>query len=131
MKKQHPNGISLTLSQGWLADETSNGFRVSTHDSTQRRIPEEVAVSLLQGQPQPHGKWPNTRSIDQRLLHYRVDTAQGGSGGSTYIFTAWESTGSGHVIIQQHTQAEAPAKPNFELAWSVIENMQVPGNIVQ
>lgn len=127
MKKEHPNGITLMLSENWSADQTSNGFRVSTRESQFARIPEEVSVSLNSIDQKPEGEWLLTRNFNERLIHYRIDMKEGGSGGSIYILTAWEKIHNGYIRVEQYTQVEGHSSPDFSLAWKVFAGIELPG----
>jgi hypothetical protein len=125
MRFEHPNGITLMLPRYLVADPTSTGFLVSTPQSRFLRIPEEVSVDLRADAREPKGEWPSTRDFDERVIYFRVDMEEGGSGGSTYILSAWETTQDGYIEVKQHTQAEGLSSPDFSLAWKVIEHMEL------
>ncbi|WP_437947432.1 Tsi3 family protein [Sorangium sp. So ce296] len=124
----HPNGLSLSISPALVVRERPTGFVVSTPDSASRRVPVAVELSLRAG-PSPastEGPWPESRDVAGRKVFYRIEESEGGSGGSSYTLRAWARHGSGHVLVEQIAQAEPPAKPEFSLAWTILEGLRPP-----
>jgi hypothetical protein len=90
-----------------------------------RRVAIEASVALRAG-PAPAGAWPGERDVSGRRIRYRIDRADGGSGGTQFDFQAWEACASGHVEYAQGDVVEDPGEPDFSLVWTVIAGTQPP-----
>lgn len=125
MKISHDNGLSMNLLDTWQTRKTPHGFHIAQKASLTFRVPREVEVKLDLADGKPHGQWPMRRDVNERLVHYRVESDVGGSGGESFTLIAWQKCGAGHIRIEQYTQSETDATADFSLAWEVIENLEV------
>jgi hypothetical protein len=128
------NGLSVSLPETLTLDgvaerptviETAAGFKFALGAGSQRRVKIEASVSLL-ADAEPPGSWPREREIKGRRIHYRIDRAEGGNGGTQSDFHAWEPCTSGHLEYVQGDLVEEPGEPDFSLAWRVIAGTQPP-----
>jgi hypothetical protein len=117
----HENTLQLQKAENWLVRKTDNGFSVSTKDSRNSRIPEQVSVWLLPPSTNVQGEWPSRKTINEHEVFYRVDKNAGGSAGPGYQLSARYTSDKGTVLLSQYTQSES--KPDFNLAWQVIEKL--------
>lgn len=122
----HPNGLSVRLPDSLTTSETDDGFLIVPPGDANAysRYPLEINVTLHRGEEQPDGSWAEQRRIESRVVHYRVEENEGGSGGSEYGLYAWESVPGGYIKYQQWAQAEM-SRPDFKLAWQVIEGTRI------
>jgi hypothetical protein len=131
----HPsNGLRLSLPaslpvhglpQRLTVTPTNVGFQVALGRETVRRVAIETSVAL-RGVAPPPGAWPSEREVDGRRIHYRIDRAEGGSGGTQIDFHAWEGCVGGHLEYAQGDVVEEPGEPDFLLVWRVIAGTQPP-----
>ena len=128
------NGLRLSLPESLPLDgvpqrpavkETTGGFLVTLGEGSIRRVAIEASVALREGAT-PTGAWPSERDVGVRRIHYRIDRAEGGSGGSQVDFHAWEACAGGHLEYAQGDVVEEPGQPDFSLAWTVIAGTQAP-----
>jgi hypothetical protein len=120
-----PDSLDLGGMRKIGVEQTATGFRVFPANGGQVRYATEATVDLRGGNAEP-GDWPASSSIDGRTIHYRIDHAEGGSGGAQFELQAWETCASGHLVYHQSDQSEALAKPRFDLVWNVIEGTTPP-----
>ena len=128
------NGLKLTLPEslpvGGLPQrptftQTTAGFQVTLGAGSMRRVAIEARVALRAGAA-PAGAWPSEREVGGRRIQYRVDRAEGGSGGEQIDFRGWEACTGGHLEYAQGDLVEEPAEPDFSLVWSVIAGTEPP-----
>jgi hypothetical protein len=111
-KMEHPNGLRLTLPQGYRATPTPQGFVVEPQDgNSSRRFPVTVGVTWYPGPPPEAHKYKYLalRMLAfGRVLYYwsRVDEG-GGSGGDEYELRACERVGTGSVCLSQFRLSES------------------------
>jgi hypothetical protein len=103
--------------------QTTDGFRVTLGAETVRRVRIEANVALRPGAALA-GAWPEERDAGGRRIHYRIDRAEGGSGGTQIDFHAWETCAEGHLEYAQGDVVEEPGEPDFSLVWRVIAGTQ-------
>jgi hypothetical protein len=128
------NGLKLTLPEslpvGGLPQrltftQTTAGFQVTLGGGSVRRVAIEASV-VLRGGAAPAGAWPSEREVGGRRIHYRIDRAEGGSGGAQIDFHGWEACTSGHSEYAQGDLVEEPGEPDFSLVWRVIAGTEPP-----
>jgi hypothetical protein len=128
------NGLSLSLPESLPLDgaperptvtETATGFNIALGAGSRRRVKIEASVAL-HAEAEPPGSWPSEREINGRRIHYRIDRAEGGSGGTQTDFHAWEPCPNGHLEYAQGDVVEEPGQPDLSLAWHVIAGTQPP-----
>jgi hypothetical protein len=131
----HPsNGLRLSLPeslpvagvpQRLTVTATDVGFQVTLGGEAVRRVAIEANVAR-RGGAAPPGVWPSEREVGDRRIHFRIDRAEGGSGGTQIDFHAWEACAGGHLEYAQGDLVEEPGEPDFSLVWSVIVGTQPP-----
>lgn len=118
---KHSNGLILDLPDGaFYIMESATGFFISPPDAESVRNPFQIEIALRPGPP-PEGNWPKTRDMEAATAHYRIEVAEGGSGGEDYTLTAWIPCLAGYIIVRQTQQAEMPKKPDLSPAWTVLD----------
>lgn len=122
----HPNGLALKLPATLSARQLSDGFVVQLAASFQGRDPQQVFVTLQQGANMPADERLERKNVAGRLVLFRLDREEGGSGGVNHKLNAWSPYADGYVLIIQVAQAEWPTVPNHSLAWIVIEAISEP-----
>jgi len=120
----HTNGLSLNLPPTLIAERRLEGFVIYPPDSRNRRVPTEAEVTLSGAAL--GGPWPERRTVGKILVSFRVDESDGGSGGATFTFASFAPLGQRFVVVQQVTQAEPPARPDFAVAWRAWEAVVFP-----
>jgi hypothetical protein len=128
------NGLRLSLPESLPLDgapqqptvtESPAGFKVALGAESRRRVKIEARVAFLAA-AEPPGAWPSERNVNGRRIRYRIDRAEGGSGGTHVDLYAWEPCTNGHLEYVQGDLVEEPGEPDFSLVWSVIAGMQPP-----
>jgi hypothetical protein len=128
------NGLRLSLPEALPLDgvetrpmvtEIADGFKVELGAETQRRVKIEASVALGAAE-EPAGAWPSERYINGRRIHFRIDRAEGGSGGAHIDLHAWERCTNGRLEYAQHDVVEEPGEPDFSLVWRVIAHTRSP-----
>ncbi len=121
-----PGSLPLDGAPGQLTVvETATGFDVALGAHTRRRVRIEASVRLGPARVPP-GDWPGTREVGGRRIYYRIDRAEGGSGGEQIDFYAWETCANGHLHYAQSDLAEQPTEADFSLVWTLIAGIQPP-----
>jgi hypothetical protein len=128
------NGLRLSLPESLPLDgaperltvtESAAGFQVALGVESRRRVKVEASVAFRAAVPPP-GAWPSERDVSGRRIRYRIDCAEGGSGGTQVDLHAWEPCNNGHLEYAQGDVVEEPGEPDFSLVWSVIAGTQHP-----
>ena len=126
------NGLRLSLPGSLPLDgapqrpkvtESPAGFKVALGEESRRRVKTEASVVFREA-AEPPGSWPNERDVNGRRIRYRIDRAEGGSGGTQIDLHAWEPCTNGHLEYEQCDVIEEPGEPDFSLVWSVIAGTQ-------
>jgi hypothetical protein len=102
--------------------ESVTGFKVTLGAESRRRVKLEAGVSFCPAE-EPPGNWPFERDVNGRRIHYRIDQAEGGNGGSQFDLHAWEPCTDGHLEYAQGDITEEAEEPDFSLVWHVIAGM--------
>jgi hypothetical protein len=128
------NGLRLSLPESLPLDgapqrpkvtESAAGFKVALGAESRRRVKIEASVAL-RAATEPPGAWPSERDVNGRRIRYRIDRAEGGSGGTQIDLHAWEPCTNGHLEYAQGDIVEEPGEPDFSLVWTVIVGTQPP-----
>lgn len=128
------NGLRLSLPESLLLDgasqrpavtESAAGFKVALGAELRRRVKTEASI-VLRTEAQPPGAWPSEHDVSGRRILYRIDRAEGGSGGTQIDLHAWEQCTDGYLEYAQGDVVEEPGEPDFSLVWSVIAGTQPP-----
>jgi len=119
----HPNGLVIKLNDDLSATETENGFLVEPSDGSNRnvRFPIEIRVSLIKNKKLPENASFKRKDVGNRKIDYSIEKTDGGSGGETYTFRAFEKTADGYLEFLQTSQSEY-SEPDFQTVWKIIEN---------
>jgi hypothetical protein len=125
MTLTHPEGLKLRIPAQLQVQQLRSGFHISSLASKVSRIPQALEVTVARSGV-PEGHWPERRISNGREVRFRMDELAGGSGGTEYVLTAWVRYDPGHVLVKQTTQAEWPVKPDFSLAWTVLDGLVPP-----
>jgi hypothetical protein len=128
------NGLRLSLPESLPLDgapkrpmvtEGPAGFKVALGGESRRRVKIEASVGF-RAATEPPGAWPSERNVNGRRIRYRIDRAEGGSGGTQVDLHSWEPCTNGHLAYAQGDVVEEPGEPDFTLVWSVIAGTQAP-----
>ena len=122
----HKNGLTIKLPEKFSAEETGDGFIVEPADGSNRnvRYPIEAQVILKKGEIPPSWENAEEKTVGNRTIKYRINKQTGGSGGAEYNFNAHETIGNDVVYYSQAEQSK-DAAPQFNLAWTIIENTSI------
>lgn len=125
---RHGNGLTIKVPQGFASKETETGFVVEPEGdkNSQLRHPVAVYVSLVKSQSVPSDSSMQTKTVAGREIRYQIDKGEGGSGGETYSFEAYETMPGGYIEYAQAIQSER-GEPDFDLSWSIIETAKFDG----
>src|SRR5262245_63452340 len=102
---RHPNGLRLTLPEGYRATPTRQGFIVEPVNV--RRYPVIVGVVWSPGTPQEGDGHQSLRRLSSgRILHYtaRQTAEAAGSGPAEYELSACERLTTGALCLHQTKQ---------------------------
>lgn len=122
----HSNGLTLKLPATLSAHQLADGFVVQLAASLQERTPQQVFVTLQQSASMPAGERLERKIVSGRLVLFRFDHEEGGSGGASHKLTAWRPYADGYVLTVQVAQAEWPSAPDHSLAWMVMNAISDP-----
>ncbi|MBS7813090.1 Tsi3 family protein [Roseococcus pinisoli] len=110
--------LTALVPQGWLGVPTPQGLLFRREGPARRTV---ESLSLTYGaNAEPAGAFPARRSLGERMVRYRLDREEGGSGGDEFDLAAWLPCGTGHLLLRFSTQAESPADPALEVAWALL-----------
>jgi hypothetical protein len=116
----HPNGLVLELPQGlYLVETTAAGFRIRPKGAQRMRSPFEIRIEVG-GESPPDGDWPQRRELRGHQVRFRLETHEGGSGGTEHVLHAWQTSGEAVLTLQQRVQFEGPGRPEFRDGWAVL-----------
>lgn len=118
-KISHHNGLVIQLPDSLAAIQTPDGFRIQPAQTAELRSPIEMIVSLHQGSA-PAGDWPDKRTLAGKLVRFRLDKSEGGSGGEMFTLTAWEAYSGGYILFRYSEQSEAVGTPDLAPAWNLM-----------
>ncbi len=125
----HPNGLSVTVPETLFVEEIPQGFIVSPPGPKDFRVPQEVTVLFDRWGSPPQTRWIDTCSVNGHKIYYRIDDDSRSSAEQQYTFRAWMPIGrGGWLMLRQVDYGPWPTVPGFDLAWTVIAGMEVPGD---
>ncbi|MEO0970172.1 MAG: Tsi3 family protein [Cyanobacteria bacterium J06639_18] len=121
-KVNHPNGLQLKFPQTLSIEKIADGFLIQPSNWQELRSPSEIIVNLNTSQELSKQKWDGSKKIDGKVIYFRVEEVDGGSGGNIYTLIASKPLLKGYIYLKQTVQAEDINQADFSLGWNIIEN---------
>ena len=120
------NGLTVKLPDHLAARENGDGFLVEPSDGSNKniRFPVEIVVKLNRDGSNPSGEFPEQKSVGGKNVKYRIEKAEGGSGGAEYKLEAFEVVDGGYISYET-TEQDKYSEPEFKTLWQIIENTSV------
>ena len=114
----HPNGLTVVAPEGYVAQQTENGFRMTNLLSRAARSV-EITLEPTEGIAMPAGS-------ERGGVPYVETPSPGavGSGGQEYDLLAVREMGERSLVLRAHDQAEYGG-PDFDFAWAVLDGASV------
>ena len=124
----HPTGFALMAAPALRVDCREDGMRV-TDPAQPERTSGAAFVRIVSDAPP--GPWLDVYVPDGgEPIPFRVERLNGGSGGTEYVVSAWQSLPATDrrrsLLVEQHRQFEfqAPGRQAWSLVWTVLSNIQ-------
>ena len=97
----HPNGFALTVNKRFSVIQTQAGYELELKEARTPRYSVEIEVRL-EDSPEPRGL---VSKLIDRVVNYRIENTDGGSGGPGYMLTAWQwCSDKQRVLVTQYKQ---------------------------
>jgi len=118
----HANGLLLDPQPtAFTVKETAAGFRIGPADARRMRSPWSIEVGLADANP-AGAAGDQSKKLGERDARYHVTVdEEAGSGGPLNTLTAWLACGERRIIMTATQQVEPPAKPDWSIAWAVLQ----------
>lgn len=119
-------GITVTVPQdGFEVEKIASGLRLRPVAWRDSRYPESILLEVRD--TEPAGLFPKQRALETGEAHYRIDTAEGGSGGEEITLHAWLAVGKRIFYLRHTLQSEDRREAEFDRGWRLLGSARVAG----
>ena len=122
----HQNGLVVKLPKTLAATGTDDGFLIEPAGDLNKHLHNQLIIWIEKRENKGPTALINVRqkTVGKRIINYRIEQNEDGSGGAEYRLTAWEKV-EGIFVVYKQTQQSEDGEPNFTTCWQIIEKTEI------